>query len=425
MSLTLLGIFLLLLLLGVPLSVSLGIGVIATLLIFDIPLDLLPQSMMSSMNSFLLVAVPLFVLAGNLMSGGGISDRIFRGAEVIFGRFRGGLGQVNIASSAIFGGISGSSVADIVSLGKIEIKAMTDHKYPRPYAAAMTMVTATLSSLIPPSILMIIAASTANVSVGAALAGGFGPSVVLILVLMLVNFFLSARRGYGEVSRTPFKKGLRIILEGIPAMGGPVIILVGMFSGLVTPTEAAAIAVFYSLLVGIYVYRDMKWRQMPKMIVDAGLTTGTILLIAMIAGVASYIFTIDGLPSKVSSWLLSVSTNPTIVMLLIGLILIIIGTVMDKVAAILLCTPVLLPAAVSAGVDPIHFVVFLVAALAVGLVTPPVGVCLFAASYVSGLPMEKIVKAAVPLYVVMVIAVVMLAVFPQLILWPSDLLTNQ
>jgi tripartite ATP-independent transporter DctM subunit len=424
-SLTLLGIFFLLLLLGVPLSVSLGMGVIATLLIFDIPLELLPQSMMSSMNSFLLVAVPLFVLAGNLMAGGGISDRIFNGAEVIFGRFRGGLGQVNIASSAIFGGISGSSVADIVSLGKIEIKAMTDHKYPRPYAAAMTMVTATLSSLIPPSILMIIAASTANVSVGAALAGGFGPSIVLILVLMILNFVLSARRGYGEISRTPFKKGLGIVLGGIPAMGGPVIILVGMFSGIVTPTEAAAVAVFYSLLVGIYVYRDMKWRQAPKMIVDAGLTTGTILLIAMIAGVASYIFTIDGLPAKVSGWILGISSDPTIVMLLIGLVLIIIGTVMDKVAAILLCTPVLMPAALSAGVNPIHFVVFLVAALAVGLVTPPVGVCLFAASYVSGVRMEKIVKAAAPMYAVMVGAIVLLAIFPQLILWPAELLTNQ
>jgi tripartite ATP-independent transporter DctM subunit len=376
------------------------------------------------MNSFLLVAVPLFVLAGNLMSGGGISDRIFHGAEVIFGRFRGGLGQVNIAASAVFGGISGSSVADIVSLGKIEIKAMTDHKYPRPYAAAMTMVTATLSSLIPPSILMIIAASTANVSVGAALAGGFGPSIVLILVLMVLNFILSARRGYGEITKAPFKKGLAIVLAGIPAMGGPVIILVGMFTGLVTPTEAAAVAVFYSLLVGVYVYRDMKWRQLPKMIIDSGLTTGTILLIAMIAGVASYIFTIDGLPAKVSSWLLGVSNDPIIVMLLIGLILILIGTVMDKVAAILLCSPVLMPAAVAAGVDPIHFIVFLVAALAVGLVTPPVGVCLFAASYVSGLSMEKIVKAAAPMYAVMVVAIVLLAVFPQLILWPAQLLTG-
>lgn len=423
MSLTLLGIFVVLLLLGVPLSVSLGIGVIATLLIFDIPLDLLPQSMMSSMNSFLLVAVPLFVLAGNLMAGGGISDRIFHGAEVIFGRFRGGLGQVNIAASAIFGGISGSSVADVVSLGKIEIKAMTDHKYPRPYAAATTMVTSTLSSLMPPSILIIIAASTAGVSVGAALAGGLGPSLVLIVILMVLNFILSVRHKYGEISRTSFKTGAAVVLAGIPAMGGPVIILVGMFSGFFTPTEAAAVAVFYSLLVGIYVYRDMKWRQMPKMIIDAGVTTGTILLIAMIANVASYIFTIDGLPAKVSSWLLGVSTDPIVVMLLIGVILIIIGTVMDIVAAILLCSPVLMPAAIAAGIDPIHFVVYLVAALAVGLVTPPVGVSLFATSYVSGLSIEKIAKAAAPHYVVMALAIVVLAVFPQLILWPAEFLT--
>ncbi|WP_026545206.1 TRAP transporter large permease [Arthrobacter sp. 35/47] len=424
MSLTLLGIFFLLLLMGVPLAVSLGVGVVATLLIFDIPLDLLPQSMMSSMNSFLLVAVPLFVLAGNVMAGGGISDRIFHGAEVIFGRYRGGLGQVNIAASAIFGGISGSSVADVVSLGKIEIKAMTDHKYPRPYAAAMTMVTSTLSSLMPPSILIIIAASTASVSVGAALAGGLGPSVVLIAVLMVLNYVLSVRHGYGQISKTGFKKGLAIVLAGIPALGGPVVILVGLFGGFFTPTEAAAVAVIYSLLVGIYVYRDMKWGQMPKMIIDSGLTTGIILLIAMIANVASYIFTIDGLPAKVSGWLLGVTTNPIAVMLLIGLILIIIGTVMDIVAAILLCSPILMPAALAAGIDPIHFVVYLVAALSVGLVTPPVGVSLFATSYVSGLPIEKIVKAATPHYVVMVAAIVLLAVFPQLILWPAEALTN-
>lgn len=424
MSLTLLGIFLLLLLLGVPLAVSLGVGVIATLLIFDIPLDLLPQSMMSSMNSFLLVAVPLFVLAGNLMAGGGISDRIFNGAAVIFGRFRGGLGQVNIAASAIFGGISGSSVADVVSLGKIEIKAMTDHKYPRPYAAAMTMVTSTLSSLMPPSILIIIAASAASVSVGAALAGGLGPALVLIVVLMLLNYILSVRHGYGEISKTGFKKGLAIVLAGIPALGGPVVILVGLFGGFFTPTEAASVAVFYSLLVGIYVYRDMKWGQMPKMIIDAGLTTGTILLIAMIANVASYIFTIDGLPVKVSNWLLGVTTDPIIVMLLIGLILIIIGTVMDIVAAILLCSPILMPAALAAGIDPIHFVVYLVAALSVGLVTPPVGVSLFATSYVSRISIEKIVRAATPHYAVMLAAIVLLAVFPQLILWPAEVLTN-
>lgn len=424
MSLTLIGIFVVLLLLGVPLAISLGIGVIGTLLIYDIPLELLAATMLSSMNSFLLVAVPLFVLAGNVMAGGGISDRIFSGAEVFFGRFRGGLGHVNIAASAVFGGISGSSVADVVSLGKIEIKAMTDHKYPTAYAAATTMATSTLSSVMPPSILIIIAASTAGVSVGAALAGGLGPAAVLIAVLMVVNYVVSVRKGYGEVTRTKFKKGMRIVITGIPALGGPVVILLGMFGGVFTPTEAAAIAVFYSLLVGVFVYRDMKWRQMPKMVVDAGLTSGTILFIAMVANVATYIFTVDGLPARVSSWMLSITNDPIAVMLLIGVILIFIGTVMDIVAAILLTLPVLMPAAASAGVDPIHFVVFLVAALSVGLVTPPVGVCLFATSYVSKLPMERIVKAAVPHYVVMLVAIAVLAIFPELITWPAELLTG-
>lgn len=424
MSLTLLAIFVVLFLLGVPLAVALGVSVVGTMLIYDIPLDLLAQTMLSSMNSFLLVAVPLFVLAGNVMAGGGISDRIFSGAQVFFGRFRGGLGHVNIAASAVFGGISGSSVADVVSLGKIEIKAMTDHKYPRPYAAALTMATSTLSSVMPPSILIIIAASTAGISVGAALAGGLGPAAVLIIVLMVVNFIIAARNGYGQVQRTTFKKGTRTVVAAVPALGGPIVILVGMFGGAFTPTEAAAIAVFYSLLVGAFVYRDMKWREMPKMVIDAGLTSGTILFIAMTANVATYIFTIDGLPARVSNWLLSITSQPTLVMLLMGVILVLIGTVMDIVAAILLTVPVLMPAAMSAGVDPIHFVVFLVAALSIGLVTPPVGVALFATSYVSKLPMEVIVKAAVPHYAVMAVAIVVLAVFPALITWPAQLLTQ-
>ncbi|TLP77520.1 TRAP transporter large permease [Nesterenkonia sphaerica] len=425
MSLTLLVIFVILFLLGVPLAVSLGVGVIGTMLIYDIPLNLLPQMMLSSMNSFLLVAVPLFVLAGSVMAGGGISDRIFSAAQVLFGRYRGGLGHVNIVASAVFGGISGSSVADVVSLGKIEIKAMTDRKYPRAYAAATTMATSTLSSVIPPSILIIIAASTAGVSVGAALAGGLGPAAVLIVVLMVVNYIVSVRKNYGEVTRTRFKRGLGVVLASIPALGGPVVILVGMFGGAFTPTEAAAIAVFYSLLVGAFVYRDMKWRDMPKMIVDAGLTSGTILFIAMVANVATYIFTIDGLPARVSDWVLSMTTSPIIVMLLMGLILVFIGTVMDIVAAILLTIPVLMPAALAAGVDPIHFVVFLVASLSIGLVTPPVGVALFATSYVSKLPMEVIVRAAVPHYTVMFVALAILAVFPELITWPAELLTDR
>lgn len=424
MSATLIAIFFILLAIGVPLSLALGMGVVVTLVVFDVPLNLMAQSMFSSMNSFLLIAVPLFVLAGNVMAGGGISERIFQGASVIFGRFRGGLGQVNIVGSAIFGGISGSSVADVVSLGKIEIKAMTDHGYPKAYGAAMTMVTSTLSSVIPPSILMIIAASSAGVSVGSALAGGFGPSAVFIAVLMVLNYVLSVRKKYGEISRASFKESITSIVVGIPALGGPVVILLGLFGGLFTPTEAAAIAVIYSIIVGMFVYRDMRPRQLPSMFIEAGVTTGTILFIAMVASAASYIFTIDGLPARVSNGLTSLTTDPTAIMLIIGLILLIVGALMDITAAILLTIPVLMPTAVAAGVDPLHFVVFLVAALSIGLVTPPVGVSLFATSFVAKLPMEQIVRAALPHYVVLAVAVLLLAVFPDLVLLPAQWLTG-
>ncbi|RJT96544.1 TRAP transporter large permease [Arthrobacter frigidicola] len=424
MSITLIAIFFILLAIGVPLSLALGMGVVVTLVVFDVPLSLMAQTMFSSMNSFLLIAVPLFVLAGNVMAGGGISERIFQGASVVFGRFRGGLGQVNIVGSAIFGGISGSSVADVVSLGKIEIKAMTDHGYPKAYGAAMTMVTSTLSSVIPPSILMIIAASSAGVSVGSALAGGFGPSAVFIAVLMVLNYVLSVRKKYGVISRASFKESITSIVVGIPALGGPVVILLGLFGGLFTPTEAAAIAVIYSVMVGMFVYRDMRPRHLPAMFIEAGVTTGTILFIAMVASVASYIFTIDGLPARVSSGLTSLTTDPTAIMLIIGLILLLVGALMDITAAILLTIPVLMPTAVAAGVDPLHFVVFLVAALSIGLVTPPVGVSLFATSFVAKLPMEQIVRAALPHYVVLAVAVLLLAVFPGLVLLPAEWLTG-
>lgn len=425
MSYTLIGVFLALSLLGVPLAVALGLGVVATLLIYDFPLDLMAQQMYTAMNSFLLVAVPLFILAGNIMAGGGISDRIFHAAESVVGRWRGGLGQVNIIASAVFGGISGSSVADVASIGKIEIKAMTDHKYPRDYAAAMTMATATLSSVIPPSILMIIAAAAAGESVGAALAGGIGPSVLFIVSLMILNYVMAVRHGYGEISRTSFRKAAVSVAVGIPALGGPVVILGGIFGGFVTPTEAAGLAVVYSLIVGVLLYRDMGVRQIPAMLIRSGVSTGTVLFIAMVASAASYIFTVDGLPVRVADAVARMSDDPTVVMLLLGVVLVLVGTVMDIIAAILILIPVLMPTALAAGVDPIHFVVFLVAALSFGLVTPPVGVCLFATSYVSGLSIERIAKAARPHYAIMLVALTLLAVVPEFTLWPVELLTDR
>jgi tripartite ATP-independent transporter DctM subunit len=422
MSWTLLGIFFGLSLLGVPLAVSLGLAAMLTLFLYDLPLSIVAQSMYTSMNSFLLVAVPLFILAGSIMERGGVSDKIFSAANSVVGRWRGGLGQVNIIASMIFGGISGSSVADVSGLGPLEIKAMTQHKYPRPYAAALTMVTSTLASVVPPSILMIIAAATAGQSVGAALAGGLGPAIVLAVLFMSLNYIVSVKHGYGELSRIKLRQAAKMILIAIPALGAPIIILGGIFRGFVTPTEAAGLAVFYTLAVGTLLYRQLDWRRLPAMLVRTGVTTGTILFIAMAAAVATYIFTIDRLPVKVSSAVLSLSQDPVIVLLLMGVVFVVVGMFMDIIAAIFILTPVLMPTALMVGINPIHFVVFLVTALSVGLSTPPVGVCLFATSYVSGLSIERIVRAAFPYYLILLIALVVIALFPALTIWPVRLL---
>ena len=423
MSLFLLGIFFLLNFLGIPLAVSLGLSSILTVVIYDLPITIITRLMYTSMNSFLLVAVPLFILAGTVMEKGGVADRIFNAANSFVGRFRGGIGMVNIIASFIFGGISGSSVADVGSLGPLEIKAMTDEGYRKDYSASLTMVTSTLSSVVPPSILMIVAAVAGNQSVGASLAGGFGPAITLSVIFMIQNYFIARKHGYGIVVRRGFKEILKIIAGSIPALFSPIIILFGMFSGFVTPTEAAALAVIYTVFVSSVVYKKMPWKQFPQMIIKSGVTAGTILLVAMTASVATYVFAVDQLPMKVSSFLLGISQSPGVVMIFMGLIFIIVGMFLDITAAILLITPVLMPTAIQVGVHPVHFVVFMVTALSIGLSTPPVGVCLFATSLVSGISIEKIVKASWPFYVTIFIFICVFAVTPEISLFFVRLFT--
>lgn len=422
MSLFLISIFFILSFLGIPLAVSLGLSSILTTFIYGLPLTIITRLMYTSMNSFLLVAVPLFVLAGNVMQEGGVSDRIFESANSWMGRFRGGIGHVNVIASFIFGGISGSSVADVATLGPMEIKAMTEEGYPKGFAAALTMVTSTLSSVVPPSILMIVAAVAANQSVSKCLAGGFGPAICLAVIFMIQNYLFARKHNCGIVKKLTTKKILSIFIHAIPALLAPVIILTGMFSGLVTPTESAALAVVYTLFVSTFIYRKMPWKRFPQMVINAGVTSGTILLVAMTASIATYIFAVDQLPIKVSTALLSLSTNPKIVMLLIGFVFIIIGMFLDITAAILLLTPVLMPTATAVGIPPIHFVVFMVTALSIGLSTPPVGVCLYATSLVSKISIEKLSKVALPFYLTLFVFIAFHAVTPQMSLFFVNLL---
>lgn len=423
MSLTLIVIFVVLAFLDVPLSVALGLASAGTIWWFGLPLTMVTQSMATSINSFLLIAVPLFILAGQIMERGGLSERIFDAAEALVGRLSGGVGHVNIVSSFIFGGISGSSVADIASLGPITIKSMTSRGYPKPYAAALTLITSTLATLVPPSILIIVAAASSGQSVGAALAGGLGPGVLLALALAAYNTLIARKNSYGKITSFSLGRSVRALVRAAPAIGAPIIILTGMFSGIVTPTEAAGLAVLYTLLVAGAVYRQIGLKDVLVLTIRSGQLAGSVLLILMVANVATFVFTVDMLPQKASGFLALFAGSGFGTLMLMGVIFIIVGMMMDIVAAALMLIPVLMPAAISAGVHPMHFLIYMVTCLAVGLATPPVGTCLFATAYVSKVPTPKLIKAAIPFYIVNLVVIVLVAAFPQIVMYPISWLT--
>ena len=423
MSLVLLALFLTMSVFGIPLAVALGLSsVIAIVMFTSTPIDLMAQSMFSAMNSFLLVAVPLFILVGVLMERGRVAERLFDFAEAIVGWLPGGLGHVNVASSVIFGGVSGSSVADIASIGAIEIKAMERHGFPKGYAVGLTLCTSTLSSIVPPSILIVIAGSIANASIGTLLVAGLVPGLFIAFAFMVFNHIYAVRHEFNPP--TPFN--LRLVmstgLAAILPMLTPVILLVGIVDGYFTPTEAAGIAVLYTLFLSVILYRTISLRELPGIFVETARTSGTILFIAATAKLAAWVFTYDGLPAQVASFLGAISTGPTMALVLIFFFLIIVGMFMDAIAAMFILIPVLLPPAVSLGVDPIHFLVIMVITLTLGLVTPPVGVCLFAVAQVSKMSIEDVVKGSLAPMSILVAAILALVLFPSLTLWPIRML---
>ncbi|MBL0406508.1 TRAP transporter large permease [Microvirga aerilata] len=423
MSIALLLLFLGLSALGVPLAVALGLASVAAIMMFtSTPIDLLSQSMFSAMNSFLLVAVPLFILVGHFMERGRVAERIFDFAEAMVGWMPGGLGHVNVVSSVIFGGISGSSVADIASVGAIEIKAMERHGFPKSYAVGMTLVTSTLSSIIPPSILVVIAGSIANVSIGTLLVAGLIPGLFIAFVFMVFNHFYAVHYGYNPP--TPFNLRL-VVTTGLGAilpMLTPIILLGGIVNGFFTPTEAAAIAVLYTMFLSVIVYRSIPPAEIWNILVETARASGTILFIAATAKLAAWVFAFDGLPVQVANFLASISTGPTMALFLIFLFLIVVGMFMDAIAAMFILIPVLLPPALKMGIDPMHFLIVTVITLTLGLVTPPVGVCLFAVAQVAKMRIEDVIRGSMIPVGILTAAILALVLFPVLTLGPIRLL---
>lgn len=409
--------------LGVPIAISLGASsVLVMALMTELPLNMATQSMFTAMNSFIMVAVPLFILCGSLMDEGGIADRIYDLAEAMVGWIFGGLGHVSVVVNMLFAGMSGSSVAAIASIGKMSINALEKKGYPKDYATAINLSGSMLASVIPPSILMINAAATANVSIGQALLAGVIPGIIIGIIFMLYNYFYCKKHDIGD--RVPYsnKKLGKAFVRAIPALLTPIILLGGVYTGIYTPTEGAAIAVVYTCLVSIYVFKNLKWSDIPRIIIKNARSTGTILFVAIAAKPASLLFEIDGLPSKIANMIAGISDNRIVILLVLYAFLIVVGMFMDATAAIFILVPILLPAVQAIGVSPLFFVVFLVITLSFGLITPPVGVCLYAAENVTGLPLEKIIKASIPWIVLIAISICIFIFVPQIIEIPVKLI---
>jgi tripartite ATP-independent transporter DctM subunit len=411
-------VFLALMALGVPIVFAMLLGPIAGFLLADRAafLAVLPQKIYQGINQFPLLAIPLFILAGELMNVGGITERIIRFSNALVGHLRGGLAQVDTVACMFFSGLSGSAVADASALGSVLIPAMDKAGYGRAFAAAVTAASAVMGPIIPPSIIMVVYAYTMQVSVAALFLGGFLPGFLVCAGLMVATAIVARRRGYPKRPRA----GLREVAH---ATGGatlpllaPVIILGGIVLGIVTPTEAAGVAVVYALLVGMLVYRRLRLRDLNAILLRSGIASATILLVIGAASVFGWAATLAGLPARLAAVLLALSDDPTVLLVLVNVLLLLVGMFLDAGPAILILGPILAPTMAQLGVDPIHFALIMCVNLSVGLATPPVGLILFATSSIARVPIERIAREMLPYYVVHVLVIAAVTYVPWLTL---------
>ncbi|WP_144186073.1 TRAP transporter large permease [Elioraea rosea] len=387
------------LLASLPIALAMGLAGAVVLVAADIASPLIiAQRLFSGIDSFPLMAIPFFILAAELMSGGGITDLLLRFAVQAIGRVKGGLGHANILMSIFFAGISGSALADAAGPGSIIIRMMRQAGYAAPYAAAVTASSAIIAPIIPPSIIMVIYALTDNsVSVGALFMAGIVPGLLMGLALAVVNHLIAARRGYGGgQARQPWGAYLRQDWSVFPALLLPFIILGGIHGGVFTPTEASAVAVFYALFVGLAVTRTLRLAMLPAILVRTALMTSAVLLIISMASVFAWMLTSLQIPQDISRFLLSLGLPRLGLLVAIALFLLLCGLVIDTLPAVIILVPILAPVATSAGIDPLQFAMVVILNLTIGMITPPVGGVLFVITVVARIPMGQIVRAIGP-----------------------------
>jgi C4-dicarboxylate transporter DctM subunit len=399
------------LIIGVPVAFVLGLTPLVALITQgETPLVLVAQRIFTGMDSPVLMAVPFFILAGNIMGAGGMTQRLVKFCNILVGPLRGGLAYINVAISMLFAGITGAAVADTSAVGSILIPAMKKEGYDSDFSAAVTATSSTIGPIIPPSIPFIIYGVLGEVSIASLFLAGFVPGILLGLFQMVVIWFYAQKRQYPKRSRPPFREAIKVSLDAFLVLLMPIIILGGILSGIFTPTESACIAVFYALFIGLFVYRDIALRDLPRILIRTGATSSLVMLVIGTASIFSWLLASEEIPHSVTDAILALTHNKIFILLLMNILLLIIGTFMETTASLIILTPVLLPLMLKIGVDPLHFGVILVLNLVIGLTTPPVGVCLFVACALGQTTLERLSRAILP-FLVASIAVLIICTY--------------
>lgn len=407
--------------LGVPVGISLGLAAAVYLVGAGIDLSVVPQFMFAGMDSFVLLCIPGFVLAGNLMNGGGITDQIVRFGNAVVGHVRGGLGLANVLGSMIFAGISGTAVAETASIGSVMIPAMRKSGYDAPFAAAVTAAASTVGPIIPPSVPMIIVGTLTGLSVGKMFLAGAIPGLLLGLGMMMTVYMISRARGYPKGQWGGLRHVLSTSKGAFWALLMTGVILFGIVGGFFTPTEASVVSALYAFVVGLFIYRGFKLAQIPGILLESAIGSGALILLVGLANVFGWILTSEQIPQAIADAMLSLTTNKYLIILLINILLLIVGTFMETIAALIILFPPLLAVALKVGIDPIHFATFAVLNLMIGLTTPPVGVCLFVAANIAKVSLGAVSRAILPFLVCNIIILFLVSYIPQISLWLPNL----
>jgi tripartite ATP-independent transporter DctM subunit len=421
-TLVLIGAFLLLLVIGVPVAISLGGSSLIYVMLEGVqPHLVVLHRMIGGIDSFPLLAIPFFIMAGSLMNSSGITNRVYNFALALVGWLKGGLGHVNVVGSVIFAGMSGTAVADAGGIGNIEIRAMRDHGYSVDFAVALTGASSTIGPIIPPSLPFVIYGVMANTSIGKLFAAGVIPGLVMALTMMIMVTYYAHTRGWHRDAKfsivnlwTTFRRAFLPLLT-------PIILVGGMTTGVFTPTEAAIAATVYAIFLGMAVYRTLSLRKLIKVSLETAETTAIILLIVAGASIFGYLITLTKVTDNVSALVLSITTTPWVVLLMVNIFLLIVGCFMETIAAITILVPVLLPLMDKIGVDPVHFGLILVLNLMIGLLTPPVGMVLYILSRVAGISFERTTKACLPFLIPLLVSLALVTYWPDMVMFLPNL----